>query len=229
MGYRAAVAGGADRVELCSALALGGLTPLPGLVALAAAGRVPVAAMIRPRAGDFVYTAEEVAAMRADIAAMRAAGFAGVVLGANLPDGRLDGAVLEALAGAARGMDLILHRAVDLTPDPEAAVDLAASLGFCRILSSGGALRASDGLDRLARMQRAAAGRLVIMPGSGVSVATLPALAGALALTEVHASCARPAAGAEGARGLGFVTGAEKRTDADEVAALKAALRALPA
>lgn len=228
-GWRAAVAGGADRVELCSALALGGLTPGPGLIALAAAGPVPVAAMIRPRPGDFVYAPDEVAAMEGDIAAMRAAGLAGVVLGANLPDGRLDRAVLARLADAARGMELVLHRAVDLAPDPVEAVEIAVELGFARILSSGGALRAVDGLDRLAAMQRQAAGRLVVMPGSGVSVETLPALAGALHLTEVHASCAKPVAGAATARALGFVTGAEKRSDVATVVALKAALRALPA
>lgn len=228
-GWRAAVAGGADRIELCSALALGGLTPGPGLIALAAAGPVPVAAMIRPRPGDFVWSAEDVAVMRADIRAMRGAGLAGVVLGANLPDGRLDRAVLADLLAEAAGMETVLHRAVDLCPDAEEAVETAVELGFTRILSSGGALRAVDGLARLAAMQRQAAGRLVVMPGSGVSVETLPALAGALALTEVHASCAQALAGAEGARALGFVTGAERRSDAGTVAALKAALRALPA
>ena len=113
----AAVAGGADRVELCAALALGGLTPSAGFMAQAAGYGVPVLAMIRPRAGDFVFSTDEVAQMLTDIAAARAAGLAGVVLGASLPDGRLDRDMLAQLMRAAKGMDCTLHRAFDLTPD----------------------------------------------------------------------------------------------------------------
>jgi copper homeostasis protein len=223
-GLDAAIRGGADRVELCAALALGGLTPSPGLIARAAGCGLPVHAMVRPRPGDFTCDASDVAVMRAEIAAIRAAGLAGVVLGANRPDGRLDLEVLGALTAEAQGLDLTLHRAVDLCPDAGLAVEQAVALGFHRILTSGGALRAVDGLDRLAVMFRAARGRITIMPGSGVTLATLPTLA-ALPLNEIHASCAQLLPDNPPARAMGFVTGAEKRSDAATVAALKSALR----
>ena len=227
-GLAAARAGGADRVELCAALALGGLTPSPALVAEAARTGTPALAMIRPRAGDFVWTPAEVAAMEAEIALLRAVGARGVVIGASLPDGRLDGPALARLLAAARGLDVTLHRAVDLAPDPEEAVSLAIALGIPRILTSGGAARAADGLPRLARMFSAAAGRVTIMPGGGVSPETLPRLA-TLPLREVHASCSAPLPppSALVAR-FGFQPPGARRTDAARVAALRAALDALP-
>lgn len=227
-GLAAALAGGADRIELCAALSLGGLTPTPGLIARAVQAPVPVHAMIRPRAGDFVLDDADLAVMEAEIAAIRAAGLAGVVLGANLPDGRLDLAALGRLAGAARGLDLTLHRAVDLTPDPVQAVHQAVDLGFDRILTSGGTVRAVDGLARLSAMMTAAAGRISIMPGSGIGPDSLPALAH-LGCTEIHASCAAPVGGSAAGLAMGFRSGAEKRTDPARVAALKAALRQMAA
>jgi copper homeostasis protein len=227
LGLRAAVDGGADRIELCSALALGGLTPSAGLIAAASVCGLPCHAMIRPRAGDFVFDAAEVAVMKADIRAVRAAGLAGVVLGASRADGRLDLTVLAALVAEAQGLDLTLHRAIDLCPDAVAAVHQAADLGFHRILSSGGTARAADGIERLAAMVDAARGRLIVMPGSGVGPEVLDTLS-ALPLSEIHASCAAGIAADGPALALGFQTGAERRTDPARVAALKAALRALP-
>lgn len=226
LGLAEAVAGGADRVELCAALGIGGLTPSFGLMELAAMAPIPCYPMIRPRAGDFVFSASEVAVMKADIRAARALGLPGVVLGASLPDGRLDHAILSDLVAEAQGLDLTLHRCIDLCPEATEAVEIAVSLGFRRILSSGGALTAAQGLPRLAEMFTAAKNRLIIMPGSGVSVETLPALA-ALPLTEVHASCAAalPAAGAPLA--FGFQSPNDKRTSRAKVAALKAALSTL--
>ncbi|HCO54934.1 MAG TPA: copper homeostasis protein CutC, partial [Pelagibacterium sp.] len=109
-GLAAAISGGADRIELCSSLALGGLTPTPGLMALAATSPIPVYAMIRPRAGDFVFSRDDVATMETDIDAARSAGLSGVVLGATHPDGRLDTAILERLVTRASGLGLTLHR-----------------------------------------------------------------------------------------------------------------------
>ena len=223
LGLAEAVAGGADRIELCAALSLGGLTPSPGLMHHAASSHVPVLALIRPRAGDFVFTAAAVDVMHHDIAAARAAGLAGVVLGASLPDGRLNEAVLAALLAGADGLDVTLHRAIDLAPDPVQAVAAAIRLGFRRVLSSGGAPSAVHGIGRLATMMQTAAGRLSVMPGSGISALTWPKLA-ALGVTEVHASCAERVATAPGALELGFANGQEKRTNRANVAALKAAL-----
>lgn len=222
LGLAEAVAGGADRVELCAALGLGGLTPSVGLMEVAAGCGVPVMAMIRPRAGGFEYGAAEVAVMKADIRAVRAAGLAGVVLGAVRGNG-LDAAVLGELVAEAGGLDLTLHRAVDLVRDVEAAVEVAVGLGFRRVLSSGGARVAVEGVARLEVMLRVARGRLVVMPGSGVAVSTWPTLAG-LGCREVHASCSVAVGGKVDA--FGFVTGAERRTDRGRVAALKAVLAA---
>lgn len=216
-GLAEAVAGGADRIELCAALDLGGITPSAGLMQAAARCPVPVLAMIRPRAGDFVFSPAEVAIMLADIAAARAAGLAGVVLGASLPDGRLDDTVLARLTKAASGLDLTLHRAFDLVPDMAPALDLAAGLGFRRILTSGQAETAAEGRAGLEQCFALAGGRLAIMPGSGISAQTVPALRG-LPLTDLHGSCSVPGRAAP----LGF--GAPRRTSAARVRDLRAAL-----
>ena len=221
LGLAEAIAGGADRIELCAALSLGGLTPSPGLMDLAATCGLPCYPVIRPRPGAFVFARPEVAVMRADIRAARAAGLTGVVLGATRPDGRLDASVLADLIAEADGLDLTLHRAVDLAPDPDEAVETAVTLGFRRILTSGGAPKAHLGLTRLALMIQVARGRLSIMPGSGVTTRTWPHLAH-LAVTEVHASCAVSLPGHPDP--FGFVTGTERRTDQTRVRALKAAL-----
>ena len=223
LGLAAAVAGGADRIELCAALSVGGLTPSVGLMAVAARCGLPCHAMIRPRPGDFVFRAAEVAVMQTDIAAVRLAGLPGVVLGASLPDGRLDRAVLADLLDAAQGMDTTLHRAIDLSPDLEQATETALTMGFRRILSSGGQRTAPEGVAGLARMMAVAQGRLVVMPGSGISVESLPALHD-LPLREVHASCAAPLPSGGRALAFGFQTEADKRTDADRVRALRQAL-----
>lgn len=228
-GIAAATEGGADRIELCAALALGGLTPSAGLMALASGCGVPVMAMIRPRAGDFVWTAPEIAAMQAEIAAARSFGLSGVVIGASRPDGRLDGATLATLAAAARGLDVTLHRAIDLTPDPAEAMRLCASLGIGRVLSSGGAETAVQGLDRLAGMVAAAPG-ITVMPGGGVGVDTLGLLAERLPLRDVHASCSAPVPRPRDpkVRGLGFQPPGARATDAAKVRALRTALDRLP-
>ena len=145
-GLAAAIGGGADRIELCSSLELGGLTPSFGLMRFAARQPLPVYAMIRPRAGDFVFDANELAIMRDDIAMARESGLAGVVLGASRSDGRLDADMLAELVGHSYGMGLTLHRAFDCAgPDFGDALDLAIGLGFERILTSGGAASAVGG------------------------------------------------------------------------------------
>jgi copper homeostasis protein len=187
-GLRAALEGGADRIELCAALALGGLTPSAGLIALAADDPLPALAMMRPRAGDFVWSRDEVRAMRIEIAAVRSAGLAGVVIGASRPDGALDAEVLAELVKAAEGLDITLHRAIDLTPDPAEAMALCARLGIKRVLSSGGALTAIEGIERLRAMLRPG---VSVMPGGGVNATNAALFASRLPLTEIHASCSK--------------------------------------
>lgn len=222
-GLLAAVAGGADRIELCAALALGGLTPSHGLMAEAAGCGLPVLAMIRPRAGDFVWSEAELRGMLVDIAAARAAGLSGVVLGASLPDGRLDRLALQRLVSAAAGMDLTLHRCFDLTPDMGAALEVAVSLGFHRILTSGGGVTVEAGASRIAALVAQAQGRISVMPGGGVSPANAAKLM-ALGVTELHGSCsvALPMQGR--AVDLGFGPALQRRTDADQVRALRRVL-----
>jgi copper homeostasis protein len=216
-GLEAALAGGADRIELCQALDLGGLTPSAGLMRAAAArSTVPVVALIRPRPGGFRHGGAEQDLICADIAAAADAGLAGVVVGALAGDA-LDRAALERFARAAEGLCCSLHRAVDLCADPLAAVDVAADLGFRRVLTSGGAATAAAGRGRIAAMVARAGGRLSIMAGAGVTARTAGALRD-LGLRDIHASCARAGA----AMPFGF--GAARVTDAAAVAALKAAL-----
>jgi copper homeostasis protein len=225
-GLRTALASGADRIELCSVLELGGLTPTPGLIAMASAAVVPVRAMVRPRPGDFVFGADDIETMLADIAAVRSAGLEGVVLGASLADGRLDVPTLRRLNDAAAGLGRTLHRAIDLVPDMTEAVEQAIALGFDTILTSGRARSALEGADEIALAHRVAAGRITIMAGSGVNAATAPALLSRVPLVAVHGACAEPAepASAPAAR-LGFASPARRRTSATMVAALRSVLR----
>ncbi|TCQ29832.1 copper homeostasis protein CutC [Rhizobium sp. PP-CC-3G-465] len=223
-GLLAAVEGGADRIELCSALSLGGLTPTAGLMQLAGRMSVPVYAMIRPRAGDFVFEETEIAMMEAEIDAARQAGLAGVVLGASLSDRSLDAACLARLVHRTGDMGRTLHRAFDLVPDQAAALETAINLGFERILTSGGQKTAAQGIAAITELVRRAGGRLSIMPGSGVTLATVGPLL-ATGVSEVHASCSASVPTADNRLvELGFAPETARRSDAGIVRALKAAL-----
>lgn len=224
----AAIDGGAERIELCSALELGGLTPLPGLMALAAETGVETLALIRPRSGDFVFDGHDLDAMLRDIAAVRHAGLAGVVLGANRADGTLDGAVLARLLDEADGLGTTLHRAIDLVPDFAEATEMAIGLGFDRILTSGGAPMALQGLGQLALVHATARGRISVMAGSGLRPDNVLDLLAVVPVDEVHSSCAgEPSASAEGAVRLGFAAKARRRTDAAVVRAFLETLAGL--
>ncbi|MBP1871339.1 copper homeostasis protein [Ensifer adhaerens] len=226
-GLAAAVEGGADRIELCAALSVGGLTPTAGLMALAGPPRVPVYVMIRPRPGDFVFGAGDLDMMRRDIDAVRDAGLAGVVLGASLADGQLDATMLRKLTGHAAGLGLTLHRAFDLVPDFKDAIEMAVELGFERILTSGGARSAPQAIEKLAELVALAAGRLSIMPGSGVTLETVDALLENLSVSEVHSSCSiREPAHDPRLVSMGFVAEDRRRTDVATVRAMKARLSA---
>lgn len=185
----AAVEGGADRIELCSALGLGGLTPGPGMIALARDCPLPCHAMIRPAPGDFLPRTGGMQAILADIAAMRAAGLAGIVIGIMTPQGDLDADALMRCRDAAGDMDITIHRAIDLCRDQMAALEMAVGMGARRILTSGAAPTAIQGLDRIAALCRAAAGRIQIMAGSGVDDGNARALI-ATGVDALHGSCA---------------------------------------
>ncbi|NVM39254.1 copper homeostasis protein CutC [Ochrobactrum intermedium] len=224
-GLYSAIEGGADRIELCSALELGGLTPSQALMELASDAPIPVYAMIRPRAGSFCFSAEDEAIMAADIGNARNADLAGVVLGASLADGSLDVTLLERLIAEAKGLGTTLHRTFDLVPDAETALEQAIALGFERILTSGLSQTAEEGLDNLRHLAGKAGKRISIMPGSGVSAGNVGRIIEATGATEVHASC-RVAVEEKDSRAIAFGFAGERsfRTSAQRVSALKAAM-----
>lgn len=221
----AAIAGGADRIELCSALELGGLTPAPGLMRLAAKAPIPVYAMVRPRSGDFVFSSDELDVMRADIDTIRSAGMAGAVIGASRRDGTLDDDMLRHLGDHAQGLGLTLHRAFDLVPDFAAAVETAIGLGIERILTSGGARSAPEGIAALRFINDAARGRISVMPGGGLTAQNVRELLNAVPVTEVHSSCSLPRATPDRrAVELNLAERSHRRTSAETVAVFKTAL-----
>lgn len=214
-GLAAAIEGGANRIELCSALELGGLTPVAGLMKIAAAAPIPIYAMIRPHAGPFIFDAADEIAMMADIDAVRTFGLAGVVIGANRADGTLDMPLIHRLKAHAAGLGSTLHRAFDLVPDPDAALEQAVELGCERILTSGCVPKAMDGLETLKRLSAKASGRISIMPGSGVRPSNAADILRATGAREIHGSCSSPAASMDPrAVAFGFEAASSNRTDA---------------
>ena len=165
----AACRGGADRLELCANLSIGGTTPSPAFFRQVKRDfSVPVHVLIRPRFGDFLYTREELAQMEEEIRMFRELGASGVVFGALTPDGDLDMEAMARLMGCAGDMDVTLHRAFDMTRDPLEALEDAVRLDCRTILTSGQARSAAEGKEVLRAVFRQAAGRLDIMAGSGV-------------------------------------------------------------
>ncbi|MHA7268999.1 copper homeostasis protein CutC [Arthrobacter sp. HLT1-20] len=193
-GAQLAAAHGADRIELCCALQLGGLTPSQGLLKSVrnAEPELPIHALVRPRPGDYMYDAATVALMVEEIKALRDAGATGVVIGAMTAADTIDYATVETLIAAAAGLHITFHRAVDhlQLPDAATAVPRLADLGVQRILSSGGAASAGEGLAQLQAMHEAAQGRLDVMAGGGVGIGDFAAFHAA-GLRDVHLSAKR--------------------------------------
>ncbi len=192
-GVRTALSVGAQRIELCGALSVGGLTPSYGLLEQAVelatdAGAADfVHVLVRPRAGGFVYSADEVATTVRDIRAVRRAGGSGVVIGALTASGLVDDAVTREFVAAAEGMSVTFHRAIDAVPGALHAADKLIELGLTRVLTSGGAPRSIDGLHTLRELKAHVGDRLQIMAGGGVRVEDIPALLSA-GLDAVHLS-----------------------------------------
>ncbi|MDO8882180.1 MAG: copper homeostasis protein CutC [Pseudotabrizicola sp.] len=222
-GLAEAIRCGAGRIELCSALDIGGLTPSVGMMQRAAGAGVPIYAMIRPRPGHFVWSPDEISLMETDIEAAYRAGMQGVVLGASQPDGRLDSDVLGLLIARASNMGLTLNRCFDLVPDFSQALEQAIELGFHRVLTSGGERTAAEGADRLASLMEQARGRITIMPGAGITAETLAPFRG-LPLRDVHASCSVPVLASGRVVDFGFAARVGRRTDGVRLRDLRAAL-----
>jgi copper homeostasis protein len=218
--------GRVDRIELCSALGVGGLTPSHGLIDAARTSSAPVHAMIRPRVGSFDHTIEDIKTALADIAAVKRAGLAGIVIGATDGD-TLDLDALGRMKDAAGGLDCTLHRAIDLLADPITAMEQVIDLGFVRILTSGGTPKAIDGLDRLAALHTAAAGRIEIMVGSGVTKDNAGQIASATGIRSFHASCSAEIVPTPAEVAFGFAPTSMRNTSAVEIDAMNQTLAAI--
>lgn len=224
-GIRTAHGSGADRIELCQALVTGGLTPSLGLMKQARDSGVEFRALIRPRSGGYRYTAAELATAADDVSAAVDAGASGVIIGALTEDG-LDQAALTALAAAARGRTVIVHRCVDVllgsgAVTPADLVSQLRDLGMDGVLTSGGAPRAVDGIPVISELAAAAEGQLEIVAGGGLRAAQIPAFEG-LGIHAIHMSAS--IAVDAGPPGPGGGDHQIRVTDPEQVAAAKAAL-----
>ena len=149
----AAITGGADRLELCSALSIGGLTPSAALLRqIRRVSDIPIRCLMRPRGGDFLYTKEEVEQMAMEMEVLRDEGTDGFVIGCLTADGELDGDAMEPLLKEASGLGLTLHRCIDVSRNLEETYRQAALLGFDTVLTSGGAGKCLDGMETIGRL-----------------------------------------------------------------------------
>jgi copper homeostasis protein len=186
----AAQEGGAHRVELCAALPEGGTTPSYGEIIqareLLTTTRLHV--IIRPRAGDFLYSELEIGSMLHDIELCRKAGVDGVVFGCLTPGGDIDMPLMRRLMAASEGLSVTFHRAFDMTRDPRKALDDIIELGCDRVLTSGQQPTAYEGMQLLSELQRQAAGRIILLAGSGVNPSNIRNIHELTGITEFHFS-----------------------------------------
>lgn len=227
---------GGDRIELCSALSLGGLTPSAALVQRAkAVTRLPIMMMLRPREGGFCYSPEEFRQMALDLKFGLAVGVDGFVFGCLNQDGTVDARRTAHLVKLATGRQTVFHRAFDVTPDPAAALETLIELGVTRVLTSGRQATALAGANLILALVEQSAGRIEILPGAGVRAEHVMELVQRTKTQQVHASASRINidlstqansalyfGGAPGAQGEGH-----RVVDDAEVAAMKHALASL--
>lgn len=189
---RAAIAGGAQRIELCSALEVGGLTPSAGLIKEArilTCRKVKLHILIRPRPGDYIYTRDEIEVMLTDVDFARKLECDGVVIGALTPEGDVDTDVVGRLAAAAGNMSVTFHRAFDLCRDPFEAMEALKQIpSIDRILTSGLAPSAPQGLDMIKELVAKAPEGIAIMPGAGVNSGNAAHIAATAGVKDIHAS-----------------------------------------
>lgn len=225
----AAQQGGAGRIELCSGLELGGLTPSHAQIARARELlRIPLYVLIRPRGGDFLYDDDECETMLRDIEASLTLGCDGIVLGVLDADGNVDLVRCRELIEASKGCGVTFHRAIDVSRDPLQSLEDAIALGCERVLTSGAQASAPAGAGLLAEMVQRAGDRISVMPGAGIDAENIVALRRLTGAREFHASAKRAIPSPVRhvpLRPLGM-TGGETRTDAVEVRRIVDALRA---
>lgn len=183
-----AEAGGADRIELCGDLIVGGVTPSIALFErIRERCGIPIHVLLRPRFGDFLYSEEEFNVLLKQARLFVSAGADNLVIGCLTPDGRLDTESLKRIIDAARGTPVNLHRAFDMCRDLEEALDTAKELGISSILTSGGYASALDGMEILDRLKKQA-GTVDIMAGAGMNAKTIRLMRKHTCLTAFHMS-----------------------------------------
>jgi copper homeostasis protein len=185
---QAAERGGAHRIELCSELSQGGLTPDAELLrSVRELVRLPIFTMIRPRGGDFVYSDIEYAEMQREMKTVRRLGADALVFGILRRDGQLDVQRTRQLVELARPLPVTFHRAIDVSADIYKALADVMQTGAARVLTSGGAATAPEGAGCLAKLVQAASGRIVVMPGCGITASNLAQIAKSTGASEFHA------------------------------------------
>lgn len=232
-GIRVAEESGADRVELCAALAEGGITPSIGTVAAAlrAATRIGIQVLVRQRPGDFVYDGDELQAMVDDIHSIRAlpnpAGVPlGFVIGALRADGRINGDATRRLVAACGDAPVTFHKAFDQVEDRSGALEQLADLGVARVLTSGGAPTALDGADDLAELVRLAGDRIVVLAGGGVRPGSVAEVIERTGVREVHLRAQHAVPSAAAGSATAYDSGTREVTSAEVVGAVVSAARA---
>jgi copper homeostasis protein len=197
----AAVDGGADRLELCANLADGGTTPSEALIAdVVEQVAIPVFVMIRPRGGSFVYSTSELDEMRRSMDRARELDVDGFVLGVLNASNRIDVIRTQSLVDVAGDLPVTFHRAFDRVADRIDALDTLVDLGIGRVLTSGGAPTAEQGMAQLRELVEAAGDEIVILAGGGVRFQNVVELVEETGVTEVHARCEREAERIRGIR-----------------------------
>ncbi|MGC2170996.1 MAG: copper homeostasis protein CutC [Candidatus Sulfotelmatobacter sp.] len=190
----AAEQGGARRVELCSNLLEGGVTPSAGLIELVRARTsIGLQVMIRPRGGDFFYTPEEFETMRRDITVARKLGADGVVLGILHPNGRVDTERTRQLVDLARPLSVTFHRAFDMSADLLCALEDVCTTGADRLLTSGGEQTAGQAVEPIAQLVKSARGRMAIMAGGGIDQHNAASIIEQTGVREIHVGLRSPA------------------------------------
>lgn len=188
-GAVAAERGGADRVELCANLLEGGTTPSAGSISVARRTlKIGLQVIIRPRGGDFLYSNDEREVMRDDVRVAKDLGADGAVIGCLTAAGDIDLAVTRELIQLARPMNVTFHRAFDMCRDPHKALEDLVELGVDRILTSGHEASCIEGLELIAALQKQAAGRIIIMPGGGITPRNVQKVIASTGVSEVHLS-----------------------------------------
>ncbi|MEZ5860882.1 MAG: copper homeostasis protein CutC [Geminicoccaceae bacterium] len=191
-GLIAAQNAGADRAELCASLMEGGLTPSQGMIECALRiATIPFHVIVRPRGGDFLYSAIELEAMRADVRHLRQLGVAGVVIGCLTPDGAIDEARMKTLVEDAGPLAVTCHRAFDMAADPIEAIEALVRAGVHRVLTSGQRETAEEGIPTLKRIMAAAAGRIGIMACGELNAANIARVRQAVDPDEMHFAAPR--------------------------------------